>query len=66
MGGTMADIVSVTVFVKELSDLRKIHEVRLRYFPEPYPTSTLVRITDFIHPDGLIEINAQAVIEKDV
>lgn len=66
MGGTMSDIVSVTVFVKDMSDLKQIHEVRLRYFSEPYPTSTLVKISDFVHPDGLIEINAQAVIDRNI
>jgi len=66
MGGTMSDIVSVTVFVKDMSDLKQIHEVRLRYFSEPYPTSTLVKISDFVNSDALIEINAQAVIDRTV
>src|SRR5689334_4042657 len=32
LGATMADVVQVTVFVREMSELEAIHEVRLRYF----------------------------------
>ena len=56
------DVVQVTVFVKEMDHLKEIHEVRLKYFGEPYPTSTLVQVSEFVNPDALIEINAIAVI----
>jgi len=62
LGGTMDDIVQVTVFVKDMSGLKEIHDVRLKYFKEPYPTSTLVGVTSFVHPDALIEINAVAAL----
>lgn len=62
LGGTMADVVQVTVFVQDMSGLREIHEVRLRYFSPPYPTSTLVAVSGFVNPDALIEINAVAAV----
>ena len=62
LGGTMKDIVQVIVFVKDMSGLRDIHDVRLKYFKEPFPTSTLVAVSAFTHPDALIEINAVAAI----
>jgi 2-iminobutanoate/2-iminopropanoate deaminase len=62
LGATMADVVQVTVFVKELAGLREIHAARLRYFPPPYPTSTLVAVSELVHPDALIEINAVAAV----
>ena len=62
LGGTLADVVQVTVFVKDMSGLREIHEVRLRYFSQPYPTSTLVAVAGFVNPDALIEINAVAAL----
>jgi 2-iminobutanoate/2-iminopropanoate deaminase len=64
MGGSMADVVQVTVFVKDMSGLRAIHEARLRAFSPPYPTSTLVAVSAFVHPDALIEINAVAALKK--
>jgi enamine deaminase RidA (YjgF/YER057c/UK114 family) len=62
LGATFADVVQVTVFAKDMSDLAGIHEVRLRYFTPPYPTSTLVAAAGFVHPDALIEINAMAAV----
>ena len=62
LGGTMADVVQVTVFVQDMAGLREIHEVRLRYFSPPYPTSTLVAVSGFVNPDALIEINAVAAV----
>ena len=62
LGGTLADVVQVTVFVKDMADLKAIHEARLRAFQPPYPTSTLVAVSGFVHPDALIEINAVAAL----
>lgn len=62
LGGTLDDVVLVTVFVKDMSGLKDIHDVRLEYFKEPYPTSTLVEVKGFVHADALIEINAIAVL----
>jgi enamine deaminase RidA (YjgF/YER057c/UK114 family) len=62
LGGTLDDVVQVTVFVKDMGDLKTIHEVRLRHFEEPYPTSTLVEVKGFVHPEALIEINAIAAL----
>jgi enamine deaminase RidA (YjgF/YER057c/UK114 family) len=62
LGGSLDDVVQVTVFVKAMADLRAIHDVRLRMFKPPYPTSTLVAVSGFVHPDALIEINAVAAV----
>jgi 2-iminobutanoate/2-iminopropanoate deaminase len=62
LGGSLDDVVQVTVFVKDMKGLKHIHDVRLKYFSDPYPTSTLVEIEGFVHPDALIEINAVALL----
>src|SRR5918912_4358209 len=64
LGGSLADVVQVTVFVKDPSDLRAIHAARLRAFSPPYPTSRLVAVSGFVHPDALIEINAVAALRS--
>lgn len=61
-GGSLRDVVQVTVFVRDMDNLRAIHEVRLQYFSEPLPTSTLVAVGGFVHPEALIEINAVAAL----
>ena len=62
LGGSLSDVVQVTVFVKSMDELEAIHDVRLKYFKEPYPTSTLVQVTEFVNRDALIEINAMAML----
>ncbi len=62
-GGTFDDIVKVTVFIKDMSQFREIHDVRLEFFNEEHlPASTMVAVSGFTLPDALIEIEAVAVI----
>ena len=62
VGGTMADIVKVTVFVTDVGSVDQIHQVRAEFFTRPYPASTLVQVARLIDPEWLIEIEAVAVI----
>ena len=62
VGGTMADIVKVTVFVTNVEPIDQIHHVRAEFFTPPYPASTLVQVAQLIDPEWLIEIEAIAVI----
>lgn len=64
-GGGFDDVVSVIVYVTELSGLGAIHEVRREFFTPPYPASTLVEVTALVFPELLIEISAVAVIADD-
>jgi 2-iminobutanoate/2-iminopropanoate deaminase len=61
-GGGMDDIVKVTVFIRDMRLYDEIHEVRRRYFQEPYPASSMVEVSALIDPRLLIEIEAVAVI----
>jgi enamine deaminase RidA (YjgF/YER057c/UK114 family) len=61
-GGDLADIMSVTVFIKNMDHFPIIHEVRREYFAHEPPASTMVEISRFTHPDMLIEINAIGVL----
>ena len=61
-GGGMEDIVKVTVFILDMAHYDEIHEVRRRYFEEPYPASSMVEVSALIDPRLLIEIEAVAVV----
>jgi len=64
-GATPADVVKVTVFVKDISKFRDIHDARLEFFhPDHLPASTMVEVSGFVHPDALIEIEAIAVLKS--
>ena len=62
-GGGMQAVVKVTVFITDMGLYDEIHEVRRRYFEEPYPASSMVEVSALIDPRLLIEIEAVAVIE---
>ncbi len=62
VNGTMDDIASVTVFIRNMDDLAAIHEVRAEYWQSNYPASTLVQVSGLTNPEYLIEINAIAVV----
>jgi reactive intermediate/imine deaminase len=62
-GATMADVVKVLVFIRDMGDFAAIHEVRREYFPsDRLPASTMVQIARFTDPDALIEIEAVAAV----
>ncbi len=62
VGGSFDDIVSVTVFVTDMSGLAKVADARRKFFKPPYPASTLVQVKSLVDPRLMIEINAVAVI----
>jgi enamine deaminase RidA (YjgF/YER057c/UK114 family) len=61
-GGTMADIVRIDVYIREMAGFKEIHEIRREFFGPNPPASTMVAVSAFTHPDMLIEINAIAVL----
>ena len=62
-GGTLADIVKVTVFIRNMDHFTAIHEVRAQYFKDGNaPASTMVEISRFTDPEALIEIEAVAAL----
>ncbi len=62
-GATMADIVKLTVFIRDMELFDEIHDIRRAYFEEPYPASSMVEVPMLADPDLLIEIEAVAVVE---
>lgn len=65
-GGSLADIVKVTVFIRDMELFDQIHEVRKRYFSPPYPASSMVEVSRLVSPEHLIEIEAVAAIGQSI
>lgn len=61
-GGSLDDIVKVTVFITDMGMYDEVHEVRRRYFGEPYPASSMLEVSALIDPRLLVEVEAVAVI----
>ena len=63
-GGTVADIVKITVFMVEItpSSYETVARLRREFFGNGYPASTMVEVNSLVSPDWMIEIEAWAVI----
>lgn len=63
VGGTLNDIVSMTVFIVNMENGDRFTELRKEFFPEGrYPGSALIGIKELAHPEMMLEIQAIAVI----
>jgi len=63
-GGTLANIIKLTTFTTDLARRDEVRALRLRYFNEPYPASTLVKVAGLVDPRALVEIEALALIPR--
>ncbi len=61
-GGTMADVVKVTIFVTDISQRDKIWRARREFFTGDFPASTLVQVAALAEPSLKVEIEAIAHI----
>jgi reactive intermediate/imine deaminase len=58
---TLEDVVKITVFMKDVSQLQSFRDVRDTYFKGKPPASSLVQISQLVLPDLLVEVEAIAV-----
>lgn len=64
-GGTMNDVVKFTFYLRDVSNIVKVREVRDRYVNTATPpASTLVEVSELFRDEFLLEIEATAVIPK--
>jgi enamine deaminase RidA (YjgF/YER057c/UK114 family) len=65
-GGTMQDIVKITIFVSDrddyLAQLKALGNVHKAFFGTYYPATALLEISRFYQDEALIEIEGMAVI----
>jgi len=62
-GGSFDNIVKVTTFVRDISNLKALQAIRGEYFKAGYPATTMVEVSGLANEDLLIEIEAIAVLD---
>jgi enamine deaminase RidA (YjgF/YER057c/UK114 family) len=62
-GGSLTDIVKLTVFITDMRWREGYGEVRAELFPSDPPASTLVQVVALADPAALIEIEGIAVLD---
>jgi 2-iminobutanoate/2-iminopropanoate deaminase len=63
LGATLADIVSMTVYIGDTRHGDRFVELRREYYTDDFPASTLVTVTGFAKPEMMVEITPVAVVE---
>jgi enamine deaminase RidA (YjgF/YER057c/UK114 family) len=61
-GGTLSDMVQMTVFVTDVRYADRFTQIRREIFGDNFPGSALVTITALANPDAKVEIQGFAVI----
>jgi enamine deaminase RidA (YjgF/YER057c/UK114 family) len=62
-GAGLEDLVKTTTYVTDIDAFFRHSELRMRYFGPGMPTSTTVEVRRLSHPDFVVEVEAEAVIE---
>lgn len=66
VGGTLSDIVSMTIYFLNREDLPGIQRVRARHFAlQTAPTSVLIQVPGLVIPEFLVELVPTAVVPHD-
>jgi len=63
-GSSLANVIKVTIFLRDMSNFQKIVDLRGRYFTPPYPADTIVEVASLYSSEALIEIEAIAVADE--
>jgi enamine deaminase RidA (YjgF/YER057c/UK114 family) len=62
-GASFKDIIWSTEYVTDIRQYREIARVRAEYFPDNFPTATLVEVTKLFKPGQLFEIQTIAAMD---
>jgi len=63
-GATFDNLVKVTTFVTDMSQIQTLRSIRDKYYGKNAPASTLVQITKLANDNLMIEIEAIAVVPE--
>ena len=61
-GGSMSDVVAVTIYVTDIRRREQVWRARREFFAGDFPTSTLVQVAALAAPELDVEISAGAHI----
>jgi len=64
-GATLADVVELTSFHTDLSQMRDFMAAKDEVMGEPYPAWSAIGTTGLVIPGGRVEVKATAVISAD-
>jgi enamine deaminase RidA (YjgF/YER057c/UK114 family) len=64
-GSGLEDVVRTRIILTRIEDWEAVIRVRAEYFKTIKPVDTVMQVTRFIHPEWLVEIEADAIIPSE-
>jgi len=63
-GGTMEDILHLTVYLTDMREFPRLSEIARSYLKDPFPAMTLIGVKELAWPDLMVEIQAIAGLPR--
>lgn len=63
-GGSLDNVVKLTIFMTDIRDFQKVCEVRSRFLNSEFPTCSLIEVKSLVKEDWLVEIEAIAAFDS--
>ena len=63
-GASFDDVVKLTTYLTDISQVDAHREVRVRYLPAEPPASTLVEVSRLIRPGLMVEVDVVAAVPR--
>lgn len=64
-GSSMSDVVRTRTYLIDIADWEEVARVHGRFLGDVRPASTIIQVGRFIDPEWLVEIEADAIVDRD-